>query len=468
MNQYQSWGQYPQSTPHSIQPVFWVNDPIDFKSPNQSYLPYAYGRSYGDSCLNNDGILLDLSALKRMLAFDEHTGVFRCEAGVLFSEILQIVVPKGWFLPVTPGTQHISVGGAIANDVHGKNHHRAGTFGLHVRAFELLRSTGERFVCTKNHNAGFFSATIGGLGLTGVILWVEFQLTPIGGPWMETERTRFHHLSEFFSLSTQADQHSEYTVAWIDCFASKKNQGRGIFITGNHQHKDLSGSHSAFPRRTMSIPCKAPSFLLNRHSLRLCNTLYFHLSSRLPTRSIEPFDTFFYPLDRLLHWNRLYGSRGFLQYQCVIPPSNQEAGIAELLDRIRQSGQGSFLAVLKQFGSRSSPGLLSFPREGTTLALDFPNRGDDTLNLLGQLDDIVCECSGAVYPAKDARMSARHFQSYFPNWKAFVPLIDPKFSSGFWRRVSESDTTSGDPSIPSPHIPLQSPKYGEISTELSS
>ncbi len=468
MNQYQSWGQYPQSSPHSIQPVFWQNDPIDFDSPNQTYLPYAYGRSYGDSCLNNEGTLLDVSSLKRMLSFSEDTGVFRCEAGVTFSDILQVVVPKGWFLPVTPGTQHISVGGAIANDVHGKNHHRAGTFGIHVREFELLRSTGERFICSKNHNAGFFSATIGGLGLTGVILWAEFQLIPIWGPWIETERTRFHHLSEFFSLSAQADQHSEYTVAWIDCFAGKKSQGRGIFITGNHQHKDTSTPSSITPRRTVSVPFKAPSFLLNRHSLRLCNTLYFHLSFRSPTGSIEPFDTFFYPLDRLLHWNRLYGSRGFLQYQCVVPPPNQKAGIAELLDHIRRSRQGSFLAVLKQFGSMSSPGLLSFPREGTTLALDFPNRGEDTLNLLRILDDIVCECSGAVYPAKDARMSAQHFRSYFPNWEVFAPLIDPKFSSSFWRRVADSDLPSEAPSIPPTHGSLQTPQHDELSMGISS
>jgi FAD/FMN-containing dehydrogenase len=444
MNQYQSWGQYPQSSPHAVQPVLWQSDTIDFNAPHQTYLPYASGRSYGDSCLNNGGTLLDVRPLKRMLAFDELAGIFRCEAGVSFAEILQIIVPKGWFLPVTPGTQHVSVGGAVANDVHGKNHHRAGTFGVHVNAFELLRSSGERLVCSRNQNAELFSATIGGLGLTGVMLWVEFQLTPIAGPWIETERTRFNHLTEFFSLSAHADQHSEYSVAWIDCFASKKDQGRGIFITGNHQQQSTV-TPSSFPsHRTFSVPCNAPTFLLNQYSLRLCNTLNFHLSSRTPTKNIEPFDTFFYPLDRLLHWNRLYGARGFLQYQCVMPPSNQETGIAELLTQIRQSGQGSFLAVLKQFGSIASPGLMSFPREGTTLALDFPNRGEDTFNLLQTLDEIVCECGGVVYPAKDARMSAQHFRSYFPLWKTFAPWIDPKFSSSFWQRVMATDDPSKD------------------------
>lgn len=455
MKQYQSWGHYPESSPHFIQSVFWQHDPIDFKAPNQTYLPYANGRSYGDSCLNNDGTLLDVSPLKRMLLFDEHTGVLRCEAGVTLAEILQIIVPKGWFLPVAPGTQNVSVGGAIANDIHGKNHHHAGTFGIHVRVFELLRSTGEHFVCSRGHNAGFFSATIGGLGLTGVILWAEFQLTPINGPWIETERTRFNHLSEFFSLTDQADQSSEFSVAWIDCFAGKKTQGRGIFTTGNHQHQDTSTPTSIQPCHTFSVPFNAPSLLLNRYSLRLGNTLYFHLSPRSPSRNIEPYSTFFFPLDRLHHWNRLYGSRGLLQYQCVIPPPNQETGIAELLDHIRHSGQGSFLAVLKKFGSMSSPGLLSFPRKGTTLALDFPNWGEDTLKLLRKLDDIVFECGGAVYPAKDARMSARHFRSYFPNWNIFAPLIDPKFSSNFWRRVMDLDLSPEDSNTSLSHLSLQ-------------
>jgi len=438
MNHFESWGRYPKSTPTAVQSVNWQHESINFDTPNQTYLPYAHGRSYGDSCLNNDGTLLNVSPLRRIIAFNQDTGIFRCEAGVTFADILQLIVPKGWFLPVTPGTKHVSVGGAIANDVHGKNHHRAGTFGCHLRAFEILRSAGKPLTCSNVQNAELFSATIGGLGLTGVILWAEFQLMPILGPWMETKRTRFNHLNDFFVLSKQADEASEYTVAWIDCFANRKNQGRGIFIQGNHQREGIPSPSSVKSRRSIGIPFNSPSFLLNPYSLRLFNALHYRMASRLPSNGMEFFDTFFYPLDFLNNWNRLYGSPGFLQYQCLIPPPYQETGISDLLTQIRRSGQGSFLAVLKQFGSKPSPGLLSFPRQGTTLALDFPNRGEKTLNLLRTLDDIVCECGGSVYPAKDARMSPEHFNYYYPNWKTFQPFIDPKFSSSFWRRVTNT------------------------------
>src|SRR5215469_5918468 len=228
-----SWGCYPRVAPRQVIPVFWRNEMPDLASLETSILPYGYGRSYGDSCLNEGGVTLDVSHLKRFLAFDEELGLLRCEAGVALGEILELVVPRGWFLPVTPGTKFVSVGGAIANDVHGKNHHRAGTFGCHVTQFELLRSTGERLLCSPEENVDLFRATIAGLGLTGVILWAELQLKRIIGPYIDMQRIRFTSLKEFQQLAEESEQDFEYTVAWVDCFASGAELGRGFFTRGN-------------------------------------------------------------------------------------------------------------------------------------------------------------------------------------------------------------------------------------------
>ncbi len=434
---YESWGKYPRSDPYSVQKVHWRSDPVDFGSPDHTYLPYGVGRSYGDSCLNNGGILLDTRSLRHFLLFDKTNGILRCEAGVTLSEILQIVVPHGWFLPVTPGTQYVTLGGAIANDVHGKNHHRAGTFGEYVLRFELLRSDGESFLCSQKDNSTLFNATIGGLGLTGLILWAEILLKPVAGPWVACERVRFASLEEFFSLSAKANQNSEYTVAWIDCFAKSSQLGRGSFIQGNHADHAHQKPADIVPKKSMRIPWNFPQFFLNHFALKTFNNFFFQFTPKTPSQTLEHFQKFFYPLDAILDWNRLYGSNGFLQYQCLIPPPYQEEGIRSLLKRIRKSGQGSFLSILKQFGPKRSPGIMSFPREGSTLALDFPCRGEKTFKLLSDLNDIVREFGGSVYPAKDARMSPENFQAFFPQWREFIKHTDPKFSSSFWRRVVE-------------------------------
>jgi len=436
MARYQSWGCYPKIQHQEIQPLFWAHESPPFESWEHSILPHGYGRSYGDSCLNEGGILLDTISLNRLLSFDPSTGILQCESGVSLHEILKIIVPHGWFLPVTPGTQFVSIGGAIANDVHGKNHHRAGTFGCHVNGFEILRSNRTRMYCSQTHNTEWFRATIGGLGLTGVILWAEIQLQPISSPWIIAERLKFSNLEEFFVLSSHSEEDFEYTVAWIDCFAPEKNLGRGIFIRGNHGNAQSSPPHAPKSRKSLQVPFDFPSFFLNPVTLKFFNTLYYHAIPRSSGLNNESYEQFFYPLDSILDWNRLYGSCGFLQYQCVMPPEHQKEGIHALLTRIKQSGQGSFLAVLKQFGALSSPGLLSFPRPGTTLALDFAFRGPRTLDLLNSLDEIVQEYGGAVYPAKDARMSASHFQRFFPQWENLIQFLDPKFSSSFWRRVT--------------------------------
>ncbi|MBW7900844.1 MAG: FAD-binding oxidoreductase [Rhodocyclaceae bacterium] len=392
-------------------------------------LPYGNGRSYGDVCLNPGGALLAMRGLDRFIAFDADTGVLVCEAGALLADILDVCVPRGWFLPVTPGTRHVTVGGAIANDVHGKNHHAAGSFGAHLRAFELLRSDGSRRRCAPDENPAWFAATVGGLGLTGVVTWAELQLRRIAGNAVAVRNTRFTGLDAFFALNAEAERQHEYAVAWIDCLAKTP---RGVLIAGDHAATDLPA-----PRGERNLPLTPPFSLINETSLRAFNAVYY--GKPWPARETVHHRPYFYPLDAVGRWNRLYGPRGFYQYQSAVPPAAAAAATAEMLAAIAESGQGSFLAVLKNFGERPSPGLLSFPMAGTTLALDFPNRGAATLSLFERLDAIVLAAGGRLYPAKDARMPAATFRAGYPRLAEFSSFVDPKLSSGFWRRVMEQN-----------------------------
>ncbi len=433
---YQSWGNYPKARNQRVIPVHWRDAPPDLQAIDGSVLAYGYGRSYGDSCLNENGTLLDITPLNRYIAFDAERGLIRCESGVLFADLLQFIVPRGWFLPTTPGTKYVSVGGAIANDVHGKNHHVAGTFGGHVTRFELLRSDGSRLICSPTENAELFRATIGGLGLTGLILWAEFKLRRIPGPYIAQEKIRFGNIDEFFAISEDSDKEYEYTVAWVDCVSGGDKLGRGIFIRGNNAWLARLPDKSAAPRTLLTMPFDLPPFALNLLTVRAFNEVYYRAPLGKVQHKIVPYDPFFYPLDVINDWNRLYGKAGFLQYQFVVPRAHDRSAIKEILRQISASGVVSFLAVLKVFGDVESPGMLSFPRPGVTLALDFPYRGAPTLRLLDRLDQIVRECGGALYPAKDARMSPQMFEASFPNWRAFSQYVDPKFSSSFWRRVT--------------------------------
>ncbi|MBB3189398.1 FAD-binding oxidoreductase [Halomonas cerina] len=399
-------------------------------------LPYGNGRSYGDVCLNDHGTLLVTRGLDRFIDFDPQTGLLRCEAGMTLAEVLALVVPQGWFLPSTPGTRQVTVGGAVANDVHGKNHHAVGSFGHHVRALELLRSDGEVITCGPGRADAWFAATVGGLGLTGLIRWVELQLMPIQTPWMWVESQRFANLEAFWPLNRRAEARWPYTVAWIDCLAKGKARGRGILLAG--QHAPPQATPPSFKEGCKRVPIDPPLSLVNRLSLKVFNALYYRQPVK-PQGGLSHYVPYFYPLDAIQDWNRIYGRRGFYQYQCVLPPEAAEAATAALLDTVARRGEGSFLAVLKTFGRKPSVGMLSFPRPGTTLALDFPNRGDKTLRLLDDLDAIVCEAGGALYPGKDARMPARLFQSGFPQWEAFSRFIDPAFSSRFWQRVTSGN-----------------------------
>ncbi len=419
-----SWGRYPHVDQRALA-LAWASDPLP--EGTEPLLPYGLGRSYGDVCLNPDGPVLLTRELRRFLAFDTQAGVLRCEAGCTLGEVAELTLPHRWFPPVVPGTRFVTVGGAVANDVHGKNHHRAGTFGRHVRALELLRGDGTRVVCGPSANTDLFRATVGGLGLTGLITWVELQLASVMGPWMEVEAVPFSGLDRFAELTATSDQTHAYTVAWVDGLARGTALGRGIFFRGNHAE---GGGDLPAPRLRLSVPFDAPDALLSAPLIRAFNAVYRHWP-RGGTKRLSTWK-FLHPLDAVGNWNRLYGSRGLLQHQSVVP--GPEA-VQELLATAADSGQGSFLTVLKTFSDVPSPGLLSFPRPGWTLALDFPGRGAPTFALLEKLDGVVRAHGGRVYPAKDARMSVDTFRAGYPEWRAFAAHVDARFSSGFWRRV---------------------------------
>lgn len=432
---YLSWGRYPRVEPAQVEYLRWQHDLPDLSQYEHTVLPFGNGRSYGDSCLNAGGVLLDVRGLNRFMHFDRENGVIRCESGVTMEDILALIVPEGWFIPVSPGTKYVTVGGAIANDVHGKNHHVSGTFGCHVRCFELLRSTGERLLCSPTENADLYRATIGGLGLTGLITWAEFDLKRIPTEYVDVENIQFHSISEFFELSEES-HHIDYTVSWLDTTARGEQMGRGVFQRGDFYDPPLGDLKSNGGMPSITVPFDFPEFLLNPLTVRAFNELYYRKQITPEKRAITHYDPFFYPLDALDKWYHLYGRSGFLQYQFVLPYKDGYEPIEDIFRRIVHSGQASPLLVFKTFGDVESPGMLSFPRPGVTLALDFPFRGRRTLKLLDELDAIVFANGGALYPAKDARMSGESFRKSYPNWETFAKHVDPKFSSSFWRRIT--------------------------------
>jgi FAD/FMN-containing dehydrogenase len=442
MTRCESWGRLPRKNVPEARDLHWQSDFLRWVGKKgKPLLAYGLGRSYGDSCLNDDGVLLLTRGLDRFVRFDPVTGLIRCEAGVSLAEVLRLVLPRGWFLPVTPGTKFVTVGGAVANDVHGKNHHVDGTFGHAVRCLELMRSDGSRRECSADQNQDVFYATIGGLGLTGLITWVEFQLKKISSALIDQEVVKFGGLEDFFALSRESERDFAYTVSWIDCLASKNNLGRGLFIRGNHATQSLDDAAlkvAASRSATYRVPLDLPTIAMHPLTVKAFNLAYYHKQLRIKHASRVFYDPFFYPLDAVHDWNRIYGKRGFYQYQCVVPFSSGTDAIREILGEISRAKLGSFLAVLKTFGDKPSLGMMSFPRPGVTLALDFANSGQDVLKLFDRLDAITRAAGGSVYIAKDARMSAASFRQYYPRWQEFTHFVDPRFSSSFWGRVTES------------------------------
>jgi FAD/FMN-containing dehydrogenase len=424
-----SWGRLSRAE-HSITELRDRAAVARIVGATQPGITHGMGRSYGDVCLNPGGMLWATARLDRFITLDEASGRLVCEAGVLLRDIQRLAVPRGWTLPVTPGTLLATVGGAIANDVHGKNHHVRGSFGDHVRQLTLVRTDGEVIDCGPALRSEWFTATLGGIGLTGVIVSAEIQLQRIAGPWLDSETIPYRSLDEFFALADGSEADWEHTVSWIDCVSGRT--ARGLFMRANH-----SPDRAAPPprRRTKTMPFAPPVSLVNGLSLRAFNTAYWQLGSRRAGRSRVHYEPFFYPLDNILEWNRMYGPKGFYQYQCVVPRADGRQAVQAMLQAIAQSGQGSFLAVLKTFGNRMPLGMLSFPRPGVTLALDFPNAGATTEQLFQRLDAIVRGAGGRIYLAKDARMPRELFEATYPALPEFLPYRDPGISSAMSRRL---------------------------------
>ncbi len=436
MSKLESWGKYPYypQNPHQI---YWQDEILgkitEVCSEHKSTLPFGNGRSYGDVCLAESDNVIQLKNLAKFIDFDEKNGIIKVESGVTIEEILKVTIPKGWFVAVTPGTKYVTVGGAIANDVHGKNHHEKGTFGCNVTKFGLIRSDQEKeIICSKDENQELFNATIGGLGLTGIISFAELKLIKITSSIIETKVMPFKSLDEFFEISKENDTKYDYTVSWVDCLSKGDSLGRGIYFAGNHSEK---GVLKIANKKKTCMPFLPPFSLINKFSLKLFNSFYYNLHLR--KREVKStYDEFFYPLDHVEKWNRIYGKKGFQQYQCVIPKDGDgaEAGIREILKMISKAKSGSFLAVLKNFGDFESPGLLSFPVAGTSLALDFA-QGKYLAGLFDDLDKIVVKFGGRIYPAKDAHMSGENFRKLYPKWQKLEELRDKSLNSRFWNRV---------------------------------
>ena len=432
MRRVSSWGRL-SALPHEVVELFDRGGVAAALARSRPGIAYGLGRSYGDACLNPGGTLWRTAGLDRLIRFDETTGRLVCEAGVVLRDIQDIFLPRGWGLPVLPGTRLVTVGGAIANDVHGKNHHLTGTFGDHVLRVRLQRTDGEEIVCVPAERPDWFAASVGGLGLTGLIVEAELQLRRVPGPWLETETIAYSGLDAFFRLSDESHPDWEHTVSWIDCTSG--DAGRGLFMRARPAAEQQG--QGAWRARQLAMPVVPPISLVNRLTLRPLNRLYEWLNRRHLGRRIVHYQPFLFPLDAIADWNRAYGPAGFYQYQCVVPREHAPEAIARLLAAIARSGEGSVLAVLKTFGDRWPPGMLSFARPGTTLALDFHNHAGIEA-LFAELDAVVVAAGGRLYPAKDARMPRAVFEVGYPRLGEFARYRDPGISSAMSRRLMGS------------------------------
>jgi FAD/FMN-containing dehydrogenase len=413
---FSGWGNYPVVEAQEIAPAdnAAIVAAITDNSDGTSLIPRGLGRSYGDSSLA--ARMLNTRNLDNFIDFDAGSGVLTCAAGVSLATILQVFVPRGWFLPVTPGTKYVTVGGAIASDVHGKNHHLDGCFSQHVVSMQVATPAEGVVTCSPTANSELFHTTAGGMGLTGVILQASIRLKRIRSAMLHETTMKARNLEEALELF-EAHQASSYSVAWIDCLSSGNALGRSLVSLGEHAD---DGKLEVAAKTLVSVPVNMPAFLLNQYSIKAFNELYYQrIRQRVQTRVCH-YESFFYPLDGIAHWNRLYGKAGFVQYQFVVPLAAGLEGIRAVLKRIAQSRRGSFLAVLKVFGEgNANP--LSFPTGGYTLALDF-KVASGVFALLDELDAIVLSYGGRIYLTKDARLSAATFRRCYPQWEKLVEI----------------------------------------------
>ncbi len=427
------WGRYPSLTCRVFRPERGRD--LDALA---GVLPRGMGRSYGDAALDEIGGVAIMPRMNRLLAFDDEDGLLEAEAGLSLAEVGDLFMARGWFLPVTPGTKFVSLGGAIAADVHGKNHHVDGCLSRHVEGLELLTVDGNRHWCSRTDNPEWFLATIGGLGLTGTITRVKLRLMRIPGPWLKVQHHAAPNLERVFQMLSDSSVTEPYTVAWIDCLASGKNLGRSVFMTGEHIEANRSGGDLLLGPG-LKVPFDLPSWILNPVGLRAFNALFYRLQGYKTKPFLSDFDSFFYPLDKIGSWNRIYGKKGLIQYQCVLPEACSFEGMTRILEAISAAGAASFLAVLKRMGD-SGEGMLSFPMPGFTLALDLPFRGESTLNLTQRLDELVLRYGGRINLCKDACLAPASFRGMYPkfgDWLRIKAELDPKWvlNSALARRL---------------------------------
>ena len=384
-----------------------------------SLIPRGMGRSYGDSA--NASTVLQTSYLDHFLSFDEKTGLLTAEAGVTLRDLLNVTIKKGWFLAVTPGTSYVTLGGAIASDVHGKNHHHAGTFGQHVKSITMLLGTGEIITVSPELNSDLFHATCGGMGLTGMIISATIQLIPIRSTHINQQTIKAKCIEEACE-AFEDNFDSTYSVAWIDCLAKGKNLGRSVLFLGEHSE---SGNLDLKLKDPINIPVYTPAALLNHVTMKSFNNTYWYKAkhNNIHQSRLLPY---FYPLDSIGSWNKLYGKAGFIQYQFVLPKQDGVKNMRTILSKIAKNGQGSFLAVLKLLG-KENKNLLSFPLEGYTLALDF-KVSESTIKMIHQLDEMILSMGGRVYLTKDAVMRENTFKSSYSNWQLFESVRE-KYSA---------------------------------------
>ncbi|GAB4392250.1 MAG: FAD-binding oxidoreductase [Gammaproteobacteria bacterium] len=408
------WGRYPQvcGTLHRATDIDHFRDVI--RSAKAPLIAHAMGRSYGDSALNTAAV--STLTLNKFIAFDERTGILHCQSGVILADIIEALLPRGWFLAVVPGTKYITVGGAIASDIHGKNHHHMGCFSETVQALTLLLPNGDLIECNRQQNSTLFFATCGGMGLTGIIVDAKIKLIPIKSTVIRQRIIPAQNLQQLCELFLM-HQSAQYSVAWLDSFAKKPALGQGFLLLGEHETEVKSFTY--LNRTSISVPMYLPS-IINRFSLRLYNQMYKFRMACIAQESTVTINDFFFPLDRVQKYNYLYGRKGFVQYQLILPMESAYAGLEKILQLVTCYSAGCCLAVLKLLGE-SNRNLLSFPLYGFTLALDFKVR-PQLFQLLNTLDQIVLAHGGRVYLTKDARMLDKMFKQSYPHVAEFNAL----------------------------------------------
>lgn len=416
-----NWGNYPKMD-SDVKSFSFDEQLGQLISSTDHFIPRGNGRCYGDASLA--GNTISTLNYNRILSFDTENGIFECQSGLTLDKILEVIVPKGWFLPVTPGTKFITVGGAVGSDVHGKNHHVDGSFSNHIMDMDVMIADGRTLTCSLIENTDLFEATCGGMGLTGMITRIKFGLKKIETSYVKQKQLKAKNLEELLRLFEEYKDYT-YSMAWIDCLTKGEEFGRGILIIGEHAKlNELTDGQRRKPlvyagKPKITFPFNLPSWILNTLTVKIFNFLYYGKNFKKEINNVVPYEPFFYPLDAILHWNRGYGKRGFVQYQFVLPLSAKQ-GLIDILRRISDAGLGSFLAVLKVFGRQES--LISFPEEGYTLALDFPVR-KGLFSFLDELDQIVLQYGGRLYMSKDARMKPEVLAQGYPNLEKFRRIV---------------------------------------------